>query len=82
MCAVQFLRSLQPKCWSGKTDRSWEPSRILAEPAFRQLLVEHGYTESPSPSGSDLDARFWKQDQRVEIMRGHHQLDGVGDHFA
>jgi hypothetical protein len=45
-------------------------------PAFRQLLVEGGYTERPSPSGPELDARFCKQGQLVEVMFLHEQEDG------
>lgn len=40
-------------------------------PAFRQLLLEQGYTEHPSPSGPELDARFSGQGQIVEIMFLH-----------
>jgi hypothetical protein len=39
--------------------------------AFRHLLVERGYTEGPSPSGPELDARFCKEGQLVEIMFLH-----------
>jgi hypothetical protein len=37
-------------------------------PAFRELLARHGYNEGPSPSGPELDARFHKQSQLVEVM--------------
>jgi Aminoglycoside-2''-adenylyltransferase len=45
-------------------------------PAFRQILVERGYAERPSPSGPELDAQFCKQDQPVEIMFLQEQEDG------
>ncbi len=37
-------------------------------PAIRRILGERGYAGRPSPSGPELDARFCKQDQLVEIM--------------
>src|SRR6266849_3139604 len=40
-------------------------------PAFRELLAGHGYTEGPSPSGPELDARLRKQSQRVAVMFIH-----------
>jgi hypothetical protein len=36
--------------------------------AFRQILLERGYAECPSPTGQELDARFCKHAQLVEIM--------------
>ena len=45
-------------------------------PAFRQILEERGYAEHPSPSGPELDARFCKQGQFVEIMFLQEQADG------
>jgi hypothetical protein len=45
-------------------------------PAFRQLLLERGYAESASPSGPELDARFCKQGQLVEIMFLHEREEG------
>ena len=44
--------------------------------AFRQILRESGYTELPSPSGPELDARFRKQDQLVEIMLLQEHAEG------
>jgi hypothetical protein len=38
--------------------------------------VERGYAEYPSPSGPELDARFSKQGQLVEIMFLHEREDG------
>src|SRR5260370_3570321 len=37
-------------------------------PALRELMARHGYAEGPSPSGPELDARFSKQGQLVEVM--------------
>jgi|SRR5438309_5149690 len=45
-------------------------------PAFRDLLAQHGYTEGPSPSGPELDARFCKHSQLVEVMFVHEREDG------
>jgi hypothetical protein len=45
-------------------------------PVFRQLLVERGYTELPTPSGPELDARFCKRDQLVEVMFLQQREDG------
>jgi hypothetical protein len=45
-------------------------------PAFRQILADRGYTERPSPSGPELDARFCKQGQLVEIMFLHEHEEG------
>jgi hypothetical protein len=38
---------------------------------FRELLAGQGYEELPSPSGPELDARFSRQGQRVEVMFLH-----------
>src|SRR4051794_31652442 len=40
-------------------------------PRFQALVTEQGYTELPSPSGPELDARFCKQGQLVEVMFLH-----------
>jgi hypothetical protein len=45
-------------------------------PAFRQLLERHGYTGGESPSGPELDARFRKQDQLIEVMFLREAEDG------
>jgi hypothetical protein len=45
-------------------------------PAFRDLLARHGYTEGPSPSGPELDARFHKQSQLLEVMFIHERENG------
>jgi hypothetical protein len=45
-------------------------------PVLRQILVERGYTERPSPSGPELDARFCKEGELVELMFLHEQEDG------
>src|SRR5712692_11867674 len=45
-------------------------------PAFRDLLARHGYAEGSSPSGQELDARFRKQSQLVEVMFVHDREDG------
>jgi hypothetical protein len=39
--------------------------------AFRQLLAQQGFDEGPSPSGPELDARFSKEGQLVEVMFLH-----------
>ena len=45
-------------------------------PRFQALLRGQGYTELPSPSGPELDARFCKQRQLVEVMFLHVREDG------
>src|SRR5207248_10934814 len=45
-------------------------------PAFRELLVQHGYREGASPSGPELDARFCKLGQLLEVMFLHEGADG------
>jgi hypothetical protein len=45
-------------------------------PAFRELLGRHGYTGGDSPTGPELDARFFKQNQVLEVMFVHQQEDG------
>ena len=45
-------------------------------PVFRLLLARQDYTELPSPSGPELDARFRKQSQLVEVMFVHEREDG------
>ena len=45
-------------------------------PAFRQLLERHGYTGGDSPTGPELDARFFKQNQVIDVMFVHPQEDG------
>jgi aminoglycoside-2''-adenylyltransferase len=45
-------------------------------PAFRDLLAWHGYNELSSPSGPELDARFCKQSQLLEVMFIHEREEG------
>src|SRR4051794_38300510 len=44
--------------------------------ACRELLAQQGYEEGASPSGPDLDARFHKLGQRLEVMFIHKEADG------
>jgi hypothetical protein len=43
---------------------------------FRELLAGRGYEERPSPSGPELDARFCKEGQLVEVMFVHEREEG------
>jgi hypothetical protein len=53
-------------------------------PAFRDLLAGRAYSEGPSPSGPELDARFSKQSQLVEVMFLHEPEEGgvYWDHWC
>lgn len=53
--------------------------RLPDAPALRDLQARQGYTELPSPSGPELDARFRKQDQLVEVMFVQAREDGGAD---
>jgi aminoglycoside-2''-adenylyltransferase len=61
---VDFLAEAETRAHSDVDLMIWQRDGA----ALRELLAGLGYWEDASPSGPELDARFWKEGQRVEFM--------------